>query len=135
LAAGLIASFFSVRCMRSCRPVCCGWPGLMRSMRIPSRSHHTDSLPRSFTLLTAAEVAKALKVSAKTVQRKVADGHPSCTMGRNSDALHRTAGPANCDRETSIRFTARRGASRKLLKFKHSARRYAFCFRDINRGG
>jgi hypothetical protein len=32
-----------VRCMRSCRPFCCGWPGLMRSMAMPRRSHHTDS--------------------------------------------------------------------------------------------
>src|SRR3954463_9113394 len=36
---GRVASFFSVRCMRSWRPFCCGWPGLMRSMAMPSRSH------------------------------------------------------------------------------------------------
>jgi excisionase family DNA binding protein len=35
-------------------------------------------------LLTAAEVAKALKVSAKTVQREAADGHLQCTMVRKS---------------------------------------------------
>ena len=39
-----LASFFSVRCMRSCRPFCWGFPGLMRSRRIPRRSHHTESL-------------------------------------------------------------------------------------------
>src|SRR5229473_2858369 len=27
-AAGLVASFFKVRCMRSWRPFCWGWPGL-----------------------------------------------------------------------------------------------------------
>ena len=27
-AAGLVASRLSVRCMRSCRPFCSGWPGL-----------------------------------------------------------------------------------------------------------
>ena len=43
-AAGLVASFFSVRCMRSWRPFCCGWPGLMRSMPMPRRSHQTASL-------------------------------------------------------------------------------------------
>src|ERR1700675_3835167 len=30
--AGLVASFFRVRCMRSWRPFCWGWPDLMRSM-------------------------------------------------------------------------------------------------------
>src|ERR1700681_3906406 len=43
-AGGLVASFFKVRCMRSWRPFCCGLPGLMRSMPIPRRSHHTESL-------------------------------------------------------------------------------------------
>ena len=32
--------------MRSWRPFCCGWPGLMRSMAMPSRSHQTESLER-----------------------------------------------------------------------------------------
>src|SRR6266851_8486109 len=30
--------------MRSWRPFCCGWPGLMRSMPMPRRSHQTASL-------------------------------------------------------------------------------------------
>src|SRR5437016_10062382 len=34
-AAGLVASFFKVRCMRSWRPFCWGWPGLMRSISTP----------------------------------------------------------------------------------------------------
>src|SRR6202790_4508678 len=42
--AGLVASFLRVRCMRSWRPFCWGWPGLMRSMPIPRRSHQTASL-------------------------------------------------------------------------------------------
>ena len=41
-AAGRVASFFKVRCMRSWRPFCCGWPGLMRSRSMPRRSHQTD---------------------------------------------------------------------------------------------
>ena len=32
--------------MRSCRPFCWGWPGRMRSMLMPSRSHQTESLER-----------------------------------------------------------------------------------------
>lgn len=43
VAAGLVVSFLSVRCMRSWRPFCCGWPGWMRSRRIPKRSHQTAS--------------------------------------------------------------------------------------------
>ena len=35
-----------VRCMRSCRAFCCGWPGLMRSIVVPSLSHQTDSLEK-----------------------------------------------------------------------------------------
>src|ERR1700746_1053204 len=46
LPAGLVVSSFRVRCMRSCRPFCCGWPGLMRSMAMPSLSHQTESLER-----------------------------------------------------------------------------------------
>src|SRR5260370_836907 len=46
IPGGRVASFFSVRCMRSSRPFCCGWPGLMRSMAMPRRSHHTESLER-----------------------------------------------------------------------------------------
>ena len=53
--AGLVASFFSVRCMRSCRPFCCGWPGLMRSMSMPRRSHQTDSLLRPNSALGRGE--------------------------------------------------------------------------------
>src|SRR5262245_53026239 len=37
-----VASFLRVKCMRSWRPFCCGWPGLMRSMAMPRRSHQTD---------------------------------------------------------------------------------------------
>src|SRR5512135_1878263 len=43
---GRVASFLRVRCMRSWRPFCCGWPGLMRSMAMPSRNHQTESLER-----------------------------------------------------------------------------------------
>src|ERR1700722_14417028 len=44
--AGRVASFFRVRCMRSCRPFCCGRPGRMRSMLIPKRNHQTDRRER-----------------------------------------------------------------------------------------
>ena len=36
-------SCLSVRCMRSCRPFCCGLPGSMRSGVMPSLIHHTAS--------------------------------------------------------------------------------------------
>jgi hypothetical protein len=34
---------FKVKCIRSWRPFCCGWPGRIRSIEIPSRNHHTES--------------------------------------------------------------------------------------------
>ena len=43
-AAGRVVSCLSVRCMRSWRPFCCGLPGLVRSIAMPSRSHQTASL-------------------------------------------------------------------------------------------
>jgi len=42
--AGRVASIFKVRCMRSWRPFCCGWPGWILSMVTPSLSHQTASL-------------------------------------------------------------------------------------------
>src|SRR5215831_5234855 len=44
--AGRVASCLRVRCMRSWRPFCWGWPGLMRSMEMPRRNHQTESLER-----------------------------------------------------------------------------------------
>jgi hypothetical protein len=35
MPGGRVGSFFSVRCMRSCRLFCWGWPGLMRSTATP----------------------------------------------------------------------------------------------------
>lgn len=40
---GRAVSRFSVRCMRSCAPFCCGLPGWMRSCEMPSRIHHVLS--------------------------------------------------------------------------------------------
>jgi hypothetical protein len=33
--------------MRSWRPFCYGWPGLIRSIAMPSRSHQTESFQTS----------------------------------------------------------------------------------------
>ena len=44
LAAGRVVSFFSVRCILSWWPFCSGCPGLMRSRRMPRRSHQTENL-------------------------------------------------------------------------------------------
>ncbi len=41
-----VACFLRVRCMRSCRPFCCGWPGRMSSIVMPRRSHHTESFDK-----------------------------------------------------------------------------------------
>ena len=67
LRGGLVASFFSVRCMRSWRPFCCGLPGLMRSIAIPKRNHHTDSLLRPKNALV---LAKGTPLSVRIAQRQ-----------------------------------------------------------------
>src|SRR5947209_15623722 len=55
--------------MRSWRPFCCGWPGLMRSMPIPSRSHHTESFER---LNKALGLAKGTPLSERMPKRQAA---------------------------------------------------------------
>ena len=62
-----VASFLSVRCMRSCRPFCCGWPGLMRSIAMPSRSHQTESFER---LNRALGLAKGTPLSERMASGK-----------------------------------------------------------------
>src|SRR5216684_1299322 len=42
-AGGRAVSALRVLCMRSCRPFCWGWPGIMRTGVMPSLIHHTDS--------------------------------------------------------------------------------------------
>jgi hypothetical protein len=42
-AGGVAVSWLSVRCTRSCRPFCCGFPATIRSGRMPSLIHHTAS--------------------------------------------------------------------------------------------
>src|SRR5690349_17791765 len=55
MPGGRVASCLRVRCMRSWRPFCCGWPGLMRSMAMPSRSHQVESLERLKRALGGSE--------------------------------------------------------------------------------
>src|SRR5450755_1884972 len=69
--AGLVASFFRVRCMRSWRPFCCGLPGLMRSMPIPRRSHQTASLLK---LNNACAEAKGTPLSLRICAGMIGDG-------------------------------------------------------------
>lgn len=58
--AGLVVSSFKAGCMRSWRPFCCGLPGLIRSMSMPSLSHHTDNRER---LNSALGLAKGTPLS------------------------------------------------------------------------
>lgn len=82
LAAGLVASFVSVRCMRSCRPLYGGLLGLMRSMPIPKRSHHIERLDRPkkaerlakgtpLSVRIAMGSPKSLKALSKTVNANI----------------------------------------------------------------
>jgi len=54
-AAGRVVSSFKVRCMRSWRRFCCGWPGLMRSISMPSPRHQPDSRDSSNRALGLAK--------------------------------------------------------------------------------
>ena len=69
MPGGRVASFFKVRCMRSWRPFCCGWPGLMRSMAMPRRSHQTESLER---LNRALGLAKGTPLSERMASGQAA---------------------------------------------------------------
>ena len=69
--------------MRSWRPFCCGLPGLIRSMPIPSRSHQTDKRVSPKSELALAKGAplsvrialgkpKSLKARSNTVNAYIA---------------------------------------------------------------
>jgi hypothetical protein len=45
-AGGRNVSCFSVRCLRSCRPFCSGWPGSIRSWRILTKVPHNKGNAR-----------------------------------------------------------------------------------------
>jgi hypothetical protein len=60
MPGGRVVSFLRVRCMRSWRPFCCGCPGLMRSIAMPSLSHQTASFDR---LKRALGLAKGTPLS------------------------------------------------------------------------
>ena len=64
-----VASFLRVRCMRSWRPFCCGCPGLMRSIVMPSRSHHTESFERLNKALGLAKGTPVKSLSTATPLR------------------------------------------------------------------
>ena len=57
--------------MRSWRPFCCGWPGLMRSIAMPRRSHQTESFER---LNKALGLAKGTPLSGADGARQPALG-------------------------------------------------------------
>jgi hypothetical protein len=91
-AAGLVASRFSARCMRSCRPFYCGCPGLIRSIG-PSGNHR------------AARRQPAGRSSRKYRQRHRGVGDLPAALGRAG----RTA--STCTRRcasTPRRITSRR---------------------------
>ena len=75
MPGGRVASFLRVRCMRSWRPFCWGWPGLMRSIAMPSRSHQTESLQR---LNRALGLAKGTPLS-----ERMASGSPRSANSRS----------------------------------------------------
>src|SRR5215472_13114270 len=96
-AAGLVVSFFKVRCIRSWRPFCLGWPGRIRSIPIPRRSHQTASLlklkrawaeakgtPRSLRMLAGRP--RSLNSRSKTVKGEVFAGRGQRLAGEQITA-------------------------------------------------
>src|SRR5579863_3231921 len=93
MPVGRLVSCFSARCVRSWRPFCWGWPGLIRSMATPSLSHQTESLER---LNRPFGLAKGTPLS-----ERIAEGKPrslkSCSkavMAGSSRALYWPGDPA-----------------------------------------
>jgi hypothetical protein len=76
--------------MRSWRPFCRGCPGLMRSIAMPSLSHHTDSLER---LNKALGLAKGTPLS-----ERMASGRP---RSRNSRSKAVMAGSSRVESSAS----------------------------------
>src|SRR5690242_18376661 len=117
MPGGRVASFFNVRCMRSCRPFCCGCPGLMRSIAIPSRSHQTESFER---LNSALGLTKGTPLSDRT-----AEGRPPSRRLRaltvvdnyTRECLAIEVGPSLKGEDvvrTLTRITANRGKPRTI---------------------
>ena len=85
--------------MRSCRPFCCGLPGLMRSMSIPSRSHHTESLvrpKRELALAKGAPLSASVSVPATVRDSAPAsrsDLRASAGLLQTQNAIARGGGP------------------------------------------
>ena len=69
--------------MRSWRPFCCGWPGLMRSIAMPKRSHQTESLER---LNKALGLAKGTPLS-----ERMACGRPRSWNSRSKAVQARSS--------------------------------------------
>ena len=69
--------------MRSWRPFCCGWPGLMRSIVMPSRSHQTESFER---LNKALGLAKGMPLS-----ERMANGSPRSRNSRSKAVKARSS--------------------------------------------
>jgi hypothetical protein len=61
-AAGRVVSAFSVRCIRSCRPFCSGWPGSISSGRMPHRTHHADSVDKHANVFVANSTPLSLRM-------------------------------------------------------------------------
>jgi hypothetical protein len=61
-----VASALRVRCIRSCRPFCCGDAGAINSGRMPRRIHQTDNVDRR----PSAVVAKGTPLSVRMIPGK-----------------------------------------------------------------
>ena len=95
-AGGRVHSRLSVRCMRSCRPFCCGEAGSMKSGRMPRRIHQTES---------AREAAERLGGKRDAIVGANADGQAILVKGADED------GPTLGDLRAGERATAEQEAT------------------------
>jgi len=80
--------------MRSCRPFCCGLPGLMRSIAMPSLSHQTDSFDSP---KRALGLAKGTPLSVR-----MASGKPN-SLKTLSNTLNAKVSLVECSASQAIR--------------------------------
>jgi len=71
--------------MRSWRPFCCGWPGLMRSIAMPRRSHQTaslESLNKAFGLAKGTPLPERMASGKTSLAEEPIKGRDSRVFAR-----------------------------------------------------
>jgi hypothetical protein len=76
---GLAVSAFSVRCIRSCLPFCCGRPGWIRSGRMPSLIHQMAKWESPADAQEAKGGPLSVRMASGSPYSRKADSKMGCT--------------------------------------------------------